>query len=153
MASWAHHAVLAVPSVEQASYIRHIIKLHFSHHPRSRAKRLSLMLLTEFSLLLGGPHEDPLDTLLSVKLESQVNVLWTSGHLQLQDLHGNSNNVAIVLGVAASEAANRERCNALTGSRLDQQWWQLLFCQVGFLLLEHLKWCDALASHPYALNS
>ena len=54
-----------------------------------------------------------------------------SGHLQLQVLHGNSNNVEIFLGVAASEAANRGRCNALTGSRLDQQWWQLWSCQVG----------------------
>ena len=37
-------------------------------------------------------------------------------------------NITLVLEVAASEAANRERFNVLTGLELDQQRWPLWFC-------------------------
>ena len=66
-----------VSFVEQAciSGISHIIKLHLLHNPRSRAKRLSPVLSTELFPLLSSPFEDLFDTLLSVRLESQVDGL------------------------------------------------------------------------------
>ena len=37
-------------------------------------------------------------------------------------------NITVVLGVAASEVANRERFNVVTGLELNQQRWSLCFC-------------------------
>ena len=98
--------VLVAPFVEEACipFIRHW--LHLSH-PWARPKDCLSCSQQSFFLLLSGSHEDHLDTLLSMKLEPLVNQLWISGYLQLQVLHGNFNNVAIILRVAASEAANR----------------------------------------------
>lgn len=54
-------------------------------------------------------------------LELLVDEFWMSGHLQLQALQDNSSNVAVVLGVAPSEAANRKKCSKVTGL-VDQKW-------------------------------
>ena len=49
-----------------------MISLHFTHHLRFRAKRLSHVPLKEFCPLPGDLHGDPSDILPSGKFESHV---------------------------------------------------------------------------------
>ena len=48
-------------------------------------------------------------------------------------------NITLVLGVAVSEVANRERFNVVSGLELNQQRWPSVRVQVGCLLLGRLK--------------
>ena len=61
-----------------------------------------------------------------MRLESQVDIQTIFNRKLLPVI--TVRNITLVLGVAASEVANRERFNVVTGLELNQQRWPLCFC-------------------------